>query len=89
MILTRIKEAMKPGYSRLIIHEQIMPDHGPHPWAAVSDINQMGANASFERTKEQWSALLKAAGLEEPKFHLPKSPSAAVAIESSLKIWDT
>ena len=77
---------MKPRYSRLIIHEQVMPDHGPHPWAAVADINQMGADASFERTKEQWSALLKAAGLEEPKFYLSKSPSAAVAIESSLKI---
>lgn len=85
-ILTRIKEAMKPGYSRLIIHEQVMPDHGPHPWAAVSDINQMGANASFERTKEQWSALLEAAGLEKPTFYLPESPSAAVAIESSLNI---
>ena len=76
---------MKPGYSRLIIHEQVMPEHGPHPWAAVSDINQMGASASLERTKAQWSALLEAAGLEKPKFYLPQSPSAAVAIESGLK----
>ena len=77
---------MRPGYSRLIIHEQVIPEHGPHPWASVSDINQMWATASFGRTKEQWSALLKAAGLEEPKFYLPKSPSAAVAIESGLKL---
>ena len=63
-----------------------MPDHGPHPWAAVAEINQMGAAASSERTKEQWSALLKAAGLEEPKFYLSKSPSATVAIESGLQL---
>ena len=62
-----------------------MLEHGPHPWAAVSNINQMGASASFERTKEQWSALLRAAGLGDPKFYLPQSPSAAVAIESSAK----
>lgn len=77
---------MKPGYSPPIIHGEVMPEHGPHPWAAVSDINQMGASASFERTKEQWSALLRAAGLEEPKFYLPQSPSAAVAIEFSAKL---
>lgn len=34
---------MEPGYSRLLIHEQVMPDRGPHSWAAVSDNNQMGA----------------------------------------------
>ena len=85
-ILTRIKEAMKPGYSHLIIHEQASPDHGPHPWAAVSDISQIGATASLKRTIEQWSALLEAARLEEPEFYLPKSPSAAVAIESGLEI---
>ena len=85
VILTRTREAMKPGYSRLIIHEQVMPEHGPRPWAAVSDINQKGASASFERTKAQWSALLKAAGLEDPKFYLPQSPSAAVAIEFGLR----
>ena len=63
-ILTRIKVAVKPGYSRLVIHEQVVPDHGPHPWAAVSDMNLKGANASFERTTEQWSELFKAAGPE-------------------------
>ena len=72
-ILKRIKEFVRPGYSRLIIHEQVMPEHGPHPWAAVSDIDQMGASASFERTKEQWSALLIAAGLEEPNFFFPRA----------------
>ena len=45
----------------------------------------MGASASLERTKAQWSASLEAAGLEEAKFYLPQSPSAAVAIESGLK----
>ena len=84
-ILTRIRKAMKPKYSRLIIHEQVMPDHGTHPWASVSDINQMGATASFERTKGDWAALLKEVGLEEPKFYFPKDPSSAVAIESILK----
>ena len=85
IILTRIEDAMKPGYSRPIYHEQVMLDHGPHPWAAVSEINQMRATASFKRTKEQRSALLKAAGLDVPKFYFPKNPSAAVAIESGVK----
>ena len=84
-ILTRIREAMKPGYSRLIIHESVIPDRGPHPWAAAADINKMGATASFERTREQWAALLRRAGLEEPTLFYPKDPSCHVAIESGLK----
>ncbi len=84
-ILTRIREAMKPGYSRLIIHEQVMPEHGIRPWAAVSDINQMGACASGERTEREWGELLGKAGLEKPKLYWPADPSSEVAIESEVK----
>ena len=75
---------MKPGYSRLIIHEQVMPEHGTHPWAAVSDINQMGACASGERTEREWGELLEKAGLDKPKFYWPTDPASEVAIESEV-----
>ena len=77
---------MKPGYSRLIIHEQVMPEYGSHPWAAVSDINQMGACASGERTENEWGKLLEKAGLERPKLYWPTDPSSEVAVESELKV---
>ena len=75
---------MKPGYSRLLIHEQVVPERGGvrNPWAAVSDINQMGACASHERTEKQWAALLAEAGFEDQEFYYPADPTCAAIIES-------
>ena len=63
-----------------------MPEFGAHPWAAVSDINQMGACASAERTESEWGTLLEKAGLEKPKLYWPADPSSEVAMESELKL---
>ena len=78
---------MKPGYSRLIIHEQVMLQRGSfHIWAAVSDISQMGACASKERTEREWGEVLMKAGFQKPTLYSPGDPSAEVAIESEVEV---
>ena len=83
-ILKQLFEAMKPDHSRLLIHEQVVPERGGvhNPWAAVSDINQMGACASHERTEKQWTNLLSRAGFEAPSFYYPADPTCAAIIEA-------
>ncbi|KAL8741706.1 MAG: hypothetical protein Q9190_005720 [Brigantiaea leucoxantha] len=100
-ILVRIREAMKPEYSRLLIHEMVIPalgsgsndgatggGHRRNVWAAVSDINQMGACASFERTEAEWAELLGEVGLEFKKVWYPQDPAAAAVIEARLRAVD-
>ena len=54
---------MKPGYSKLFVHELIIPARGPSTWAVTQDFNMMTLCATLERTKEQWQELLADAGL--------------------------
>lgn len=76
---------MKPGYSRLIIHEQVIQNNNPHPWATVCDLSQMGACASFQRTEEEWTDLLVRCGFQKPRFWYHEyDGAAAAAIESEV-----
>ncbi|KAI5366498.1 putative O-methyltransferase domain, S-adenosyl-L-methionine-dependent methyltransferase [Septoria linicola] len=64
-ILTRIREAMKPSYSRLIIFDRVVPERAGD-WdvkTAALDINMMCNFAALERTEGQWKALIEGAGL--------------------------
>ncbi|KAF2462585.1 putative Sterigmatocystin 8-O-methyltransferase [Lindgomyces ingoldianus] len=40
-ILSMLRPSLKPGYSKLLIHELIVPDTSASTWAAVQDINMM------------------------------------------------
>ncbi|KAK2055847.1 O-methyltransferase [Colletotrichum caudatum] len=63
-ILEMQKVAMKPGYSRLLLHDYILRDNGPdHPHAAVSDVLMMAFGGASERTEQEWENLLASAGL--------------------------
>jgi len=55
---------MKPGYSKLFVHELIVPARSPSTWAVTQDFNMMTLCATLERTKEQWHELLTEAGLK-------------------------
>jgi hypothetical protein len=70
-ILSHIVDAMEPGYSRLIIHEHILPDTGCDLPSACMSIMMMVQVAAFERSEKQWRELLGSVGLTNLVFHQP------------------
>ncbi|KAI2776076.1 putative O-methyltransferase [Daldinia loculata] len=66
-ILKHVRDAMKPGYSKLLLHEMIIPETGASPLYAMLDMTMMCFNAGMERTERQWRALLETAGFEVVK----------------------
>lgn len=55
---------MQPGYSKLLIHEYVVPNLGA-TWPVTSmDWLMMALGAVKERTEGEWRALLGEAGLE-------------------------
>ncbi|KAF6833949.1 o-methyltransferase [Colletotrichum plurivorum] len=67
-ILEMQKTAMKPGYSRLLIHDQILDDEKSQMNTAAFDILMMVYLAGMERTEKQWLALLNSVGLKVVNF---------------------
>lgn len=63
-ILQNIVPAMRPGYSKLLINEYVVPDIGA-TWPITSmDWLMMALGAVKERTEKQWTTLLGQAGLK-------------------------
>ncbi|CAI4213560.1 unnamed protein product [Parascedosporium putredinis] len=58
-ILARIKEAMKPGYSRLLINENVIPPRHAQWEATALDIMMLTLLSSRERTEGDWRLLLE------------------------------
>jgi hypothetical protein len=67
-ILKNIAAAMKPGYSKLLIAEWILPAKDVALYPALLDINMMCLLNGMERTETQWEAMLNEAGLDIVKF---------------------
>jgi hypothetical protein len=63
-ILTHLKDAMKPGYSRLLLNESVLPDRGCPSIFASTDITMMAVLAGVHRTVKQWIKLVESVGLE-------------------------
>lgn len=62
-ILEQLKPALRPGYSRVLINEIIVPDRDAS-WAATSmDQLVFVLGAMRERTRADWEAILSRAGL--------------------------
>ncbi|GJD01163.1 O-Methyltransferase [Colletotrichum higginsianum] len=62
-ILSRVTAAMKPGYSRLLVNENVLPPTGANWQTTALDMMMMTLFSSRERTEEQWRRLLEPAGL--------------------------
>ena len=64
-ILSNIKEAMTPGYTRILLSEIVMAEkmRDVDVTSAVMDWLMMSLFSSLERTEKQWEALLKSEGL--------------------------
>ncbi|KAJ4392556.1 hypothetical protein N0V85_006959 [Neurospora sp. IMI 360204] len=69
-ILEKVKAAMKPGYSRLLINENVIPDVGAN-WESTSlDVMMSCLVSAKERTKDEWVQLLERdAGLKITGFY--------------------
>ncbi|RYP71278.1 hypothetical protein DL769_004728 [Monosporascus sp. CRB-8-3] len=63
-ILARVTEAMKPGYSKLLVYENVIPATGADWQATAEDLMVMITSSSLERSEEQWRTLLGGAGLK-------------------------
>lgn len=62
-ILANVTEAMRPGYSRLLINEHVIPDKNAHWETTALDITLMAVLNSRERTHEDWVKLVTSAGM--------------------------
>lgn len=62
-ILSNLVAAMEPGYSKLLVNENVIPDTGAY-WETTSLDLIMMQIGSGERTERQWRALLESAGLK-------------------------
>ena len=82
-IISNIRAAMKPGYSRLYIHESVVAERASDLRAglATSDINMMAHFAALERTKRQWEELLEKAGLRFIEFHERYPGSGVIEVD--------
>ncbi|KAH0558825.1 hypothetical protein GP486_004537 [Trichoglossum hirsutum] len=85
-ILSNTVSAMRPGHSRILILDAVLPDTGVPPLAALLDINMM-LIGGMERSREQWVALFAPLGLEIVKVWAKKDVSIfeASIIEARLK----
>ena len=55
---------MKPGYSKLILNEIVLPDKGAPLQMALWDMQMMVVLGGRERTERAWRQLLSSVGLE-------------------------
>ncbi|KOS41203.1 hypothetical protein ACN38_g7928 [Penicillium nordicum] len=68
IILTRVKEAMKTGYSRLLLNENVMPNIGAHWETTGLDMTMLTLFSAEQRTSTAWYDLIeRRAGLKVVK----------------------
>ncbi|KAL2219261.1 o-methyltransferase [Thermoascus aurantiacus ATCC 26904] len=63
-ILARLTAAMKPGYSKLLVNENVIPDIEADWQLTALDLMMMTMVSSGERKEQQWRQLLEKAGLK-------------------------
>ncbi|OIW28763.1 S-adenosyl-L-methionine-dependent methyltransferase [Coniochaeta ligniaria NRRL 30616] len=63
-ILSRLADAMKPGYSKLLIFECVIPRTGAYWEATAGDILMMTQLSALERTEDHWRQLIEGSGLK-------------------------
>ncbi|MCJ1264909.1 hypothetical protein MMC22_004784 [Lobaria immixta] len=83
-ILAHTAHAMKPGYSRLLIEDLVLPDRGADMRQASLDMTMYFMPEGIERTAGQWKDLLERAGLQIIKIWSDGSGMESV-IEAELE----
>lgn len=68
-ILGRIAEAMKPGYSKILINENVIPTRDAYWETTALDMVMLAGFSAKERTEADWRHLIeKLAGLKIVKI---------------------
>ena len=67
-ILQNVKQAMKPGYSKILINEVVVPDVQADWFSTGIDIVMMVAQSAMERKEQEWRSLAEKAGLKVSKI---------------------
>jgi hypothetical protein len=75
---------MKPGYSKLLLHEMIIPETGASGFHAMLDLTMMAFNSGMERTGKQFTELLQNAGFEVVKIWVPEGDHDADGIVEAM-----
>ena len=85
-ILGRLVEAMRPGYSKILIFENLIPNTGAHWEAIAGDLLMMMQLSALERTEDQWRQLVEGSGLglRIARFWSSKRPDCQTVIECEL-----
>ncbi|KAI4177499.1 MAG: hypothetical protein LQ343_000480 [Gyalolechia ehrenbergii] len=68
VILSNLAAAIRPGYSKILINEIIVPDVGASDFITACDLVMMGLSGGMERTESHWRTLLASAGLRIEKI---------------------
>lgn len=84
-VLTRLREACKPGYSKVLIHEQVVPEVGANAEVAVEDITMMALFSVGERTEREWRNIVQQAGLKLLAVYPPRDGVSESVIETGLE----
>ncbi|KAJ4415339.1 hypothetical protein N0V82_007389 [Gnomoniopsis sp. IMI 355080] len=66
-MLRHVVRAMKPGYSRVLLNEIVVPALACPSFFAAADITIMACLAGIQRSKAQWISLVESAGLTVTK----------------------
>lgn len=83
MILEKTRKAMREGYSRLLIQDLVMPEHGASQWEATQDWLMLMGYCAHERSKKQWHAILSSAGLSIKQVYQNKGGYPIIEAEIS------
>ena len=80
-ILRGLKPAMRPGYSKLIINDWVIPEQRAPLYPSLLDINMLALFSSMERTASQFQALLESEGFEIVQVHaIPETEGCIEAV---------
>ncbi|KAH7412917.1 S-adenosyl-L-methionine-dependent methyltransferase [Cadophora sp. MPI-SDFR-AT-0126] len=83
--LSNTVKAMKPGYSRLLINDQVLPNKGAEIHPTMLDMTMMTYFHAMERTERQWRTLLGRLGVEIVKIWRLEAGGSEAVIETMLK----
>jgi hypothetical protein len=81
-ILRSLIPAMKPGYSKILINDFVIPNQGAH-WLQTSlDWELMAALGSRHRTEEEMKTMIAGAGLKMVEiFQHPQSVDSLIEVD--------
>lgn len=84
-ILTHLREAMDPAYSKILINQWVIPTQHATPLMAHQDLNMMATFGAMERTEQETRDLLDKAGLKVSKIYYPPDEASECIVEAVAK----